>query len=60
MNINRVYKLSRHLCLRISKAETPYYYSTFEADVERQMANEPLKMRALLPIRKGHRSRFWT
>ncbi len=33
MNINRVYKLV-DTCAAEFKAETPYYYSTFEADIE--------------------------
>jgi carbamoyl-phosphate synthase large subunit len=33
MNINRVYKLV-DTCAAEFKAKTPYYYSTFEAEIE--------------------------
>ena len=34
MNINRVYKLV-DTCAAEFKAQTPYYYSTFEAEIEK-------------------------
>jgi carbamoyl-phosphate synthase large subunit len=35
MNINRVFKLV-DTCAAEFKAKTPYYYSTFEAEIEKQ------------------------
>jgi carbamoyl-phosphate synthase large subunit len=36
MNINRVFKLV-DTCAAEFKAKTPYYYSTFEAEIEKRM-----------------------
>jgi len=51
LNINRVYKLV-DTCAAEFKAETPYYYSTFEADVETPDGNRAAQNESIVTDKK--------
>ncbi len=51
MNIQRVYKLV-DTCAAEFKAETPYYYSTFENEMQLEAKNRIQKAIVLLPKKK--------